>query len=98
MPDLRKPSEILRAARARIEDPVHWNVDGNRGPDRKTCCALQALYLEDGLSISPAYRFLTAAARSESGVYGITMINSRGHSHALALYDRAIAAAEAEGR
>lgn len=109
--DTRTPAEILKAARARIADPAHWcqNVNarsakGNgvrySSPRAVAWCAFGAINAEVRDPMSQAARDtqqqLDAAARGVFRRY-VTAINDEGtHEDVLAMYDAAIAAAEAE--
>ena len=100
--------EILKAARARIEDPARWTykafaVDEYGGIlaawNEKAIrwCSWGAVIVESGSDATAradAVRALHAAANS-LGSTSAAEHNDRGHEHALAMFDLAIAALEA---
>jgi hypothetical protein len=102
-------ADILRAARARIEDPKNWttgffakDAGGRFVASRDECavcwCALGALIAEaDYVEERHSARFLFDASKSLFGEEDATVVNDDlGHEAVLKLYDAAIAAAEAE--
>jgi hypothetical protein len=100
-------ADILRAARARIEDPKNWTSDwyAKAADGRKiastdvkaTCwCALGAMESTGASERGPEAMLLEEAARSLFS-RGIIDVNDEfGHGAVLKVYDAAIAAAERE--
>lgn len=101
-------ADILRAARARIEDPKNWTqgafaklADGrgtiSHDPDAVCWCAIGAVRAEAGTRDQAVEYYLTWAALRHFGVAGASVVNDcNGHASVLKMYDAAIAAAEAE--
>lgn len=102
-----KPSQLLRQARALIENPAHW-WDGRHDKGtfvdstrllRSQICAIQAL---QRVSNTDYYALAACAAGAylmdaigESGVNTIPRFNdSHTHAEVLAMWDRAIELAE----
>lgn len=102
-------ADILRAARARIEDPKNWTTGQfarNAKGDPVSCyskkavcwCAIGAVNAErtDG-SERRALDFLYDASERLYGNLDVSIINDDGdHAAVLRVFDAAIAAAEAE--
>lgn len=102
-------ADILRAARARIEDPKNWttkafakDAKGNAvfgDSDKAVCwCALGAVDAEirGVIKIDPA-KYLFDVCGRLFDVDEVSIVNDRfGHRAVLKLFDAAIAAAEAE--
>lgn len=101
-----KPSQILRAAKAKIENPENW-IQGSAAIDRDgmNCdpdslaavawCSLGAFYSIRSTSYKDAgYSFLERSI-SKSGVPGVANFNDT-HSHAevMSLWDKAISLSE----
>lgn len=100
-------ADILRAARARIEDPKNWTqgdfaklADGRGAtsydPDAVCWCAIGAVRAEAGLRDEVVERYLVDAAQNHFSRRSPAMVNDCiGHDAVLQMYDAAIAAAEA---
>lgn len=99
-------ADILRAARARIEDPKNWTTHTtarndlgepcNAMADEAVCwCGYGALVAES--RCINCYQLLSKAASDLFNGASIGSVNDkRGHEAMLAVFDAAIAAAEAE--
>ncbi len=102
-------ADILRAARARIEDPKNWTKNvlardtrGREVPadDPRACrwCAYGALIAEGKSITSDEGHLLRVASRSAFNI-GVPCVNDdddKGHPAIIQVFDAAIAAAEAE--
>lgn len=97
--------EILKAARARIADPLHWttkhlarNETGRVvgvNDKRAVCwCAYGALGIEGSDLASPEANALRGAAVQLHGTTVARVNDEFGHTAVLAMYDAAIASAE----
>lgn len=100
-------ADILRAARARIEDPKNWTTSAyarnaageklDRDDAGAVCwCAYGALQAEGVVTCSEAGSLLRKAAREKFGTTVIIVNDCIGHSAVIDVFDAAIAAAEAE--
>lgn len=101
------PADILRAARARIEDPKNWQqgwyastADGRRtmgsDPDAACFCAYGALDNAGASESGEISALLEAAAVRLFNQDLIDVNDQEGHAAVLQVFDAAIAAAEAE--
>ena len=89
--------EVLKAARARIEDPARWCQYEMFGPG-DACCAIGAVY-DVSLNVRARdrarQRMDAAACRLFDGI-GAARVNDRyGHAAVLQVFDAAIADEEA---
>lgn len=103
--DTRTPAEILRAAKARIEDPAHWTrgalarsargmaLRSARSRRARAWCASGAVRAETDQETIPP--LLWAVARRLFDMPLVIVNDHLGHAASLAVYDAAIAAAEA---
>ncbi|AWI90247.1 hypothetical protein C0214_19495 [Methylobacterium sp. DM1] len=102
-------ADILRAARARIEDPKNWTqgffakdqggrLVASRDEYAVCWCALGAVIAEaDYVEERYSARFLFEASKKLFDEDDVTVVNDYlGHDAVLKIYDAAIAAAEAE--
>lgn len=100
-------ADILRAARARIEDPKNWTsdwyakaADGEKVAStdvKATCwCALGAMESAGASERGPEGMLLEASAQALFSRDIIDVNDEFGHGAVLKVYDAAIAAAEAE--
>lgn len=87
-----KVSEVLRAARGRIDTPDKW-CQGNYADGDGRLCALGALMVDT--NPPEALRLLYRAADA-AGSTVASINDTRTHADVLALYDAAIALAEQE--
>ena len=101
------PAEILRAAKAKIEDPAHWcqgeyakDALGQRASEYsdEACawCAMGAFHTIDNGSSYDAFRSLAKAANEIHQGWGIPNVNDNtDHATVMRMFDRAIELAEA---
>lgn len=97
-----QPATILIRVRDRIADPERWtsrsparDAAGQSVPPRSqeatSWCLIGAVLMEGGRCGGPEFIHLKRAALPSV----VSIVNDRGHAHALALCDAAIALAEA---
>lgn len=100
-------ADILRAARARIEDPKNWTQGayardaqgrGTRGKAREAVCwcAYGALAASGGNELGSDGFLLESAAEELFDADVVDVNDKQGHAAVLQVFDAAIAAAEAE--